>query len=44
MENILKTSPKPKSVTLGSMIEFWSNRGSFNLELYRRISLIKTTV
>lgn len=38
-----RTTPPPKSVTLGDMLEFWTNRGSFNVELYRRISQIKTS-
>lgn len=42
MEAFIKTPP-PKSVTLGDMLEFWTNRGSFNIELYRRISQIKTS-
>ena len=37
------TIPPQKSVTLGDMLEFWTKRGSFNVELYRRISQIKTS-
>jgi hypothetical protein len=37
------TNPPQKSVTLGDMLEFWTKRGSFNIELYRRISQIKTS-
>jgi hypothetical protein len=37
------TIPPQKSITLGDMLEFWTKRGSFNIELYRRISQIKTT-
>jgi hypothetical protein len=42
MQTFSKTPPQ-KSVTLGDMLEFWTKRGSFNIELYRRISQIKTT-
>lgn len=42
MQSFSKTPP-PKSVTLGDMLEFWTNRGSFNIELYRRISQMKTS-
>ena len=38
-----KTTPPPRAITLGDMLEFWRIRGSFNEELYRRISLIKTS-
>jgi DNA-binding winged helix-turn-helix (wHTH) protein len=37
----VKTPPQ-RVVTLGNMIEFWRDRGSFNVELYRRISQIRT--
>jgi hypothetical protein len=42
METFIPIPPQ-KSVTLGDMLEFWTKRGSFNVELYRRISQIKTT-
>lgn len=35
--------PPKKSITLGDMLEFWRNRGSFNIDLYNRISQIKTS-
>jgi hypothetical protein len=37
------TLPPQKNVTLGDMLEFWTKRGSFNIELYRRISQMKTS-
>lgn len=40
---MFNTTPPPKSVTLGDMLEFWTKRGSFNIELYRRISQMKTS-
>jgi hypothetical protein len=36
-------TPPPRAITLGDMLEFWRDKGSFNVELYRRISQIKTT-
>jgi len=42
MQTFSKTPPQ-KSVTLGDMLEFWTKRGSFNIELYRRISQMKTS-
>lgn len=42
MQTFSKTPPQ-KSVTLGDMLEFWTKRGSFNVELYRRISQMKTS-
>ena len=42
MQTFSKTPPQ-KSVTLGDMLEFWTKRGSFNIELYRRISHMKTS-
>jgi len=33
----------PRSITLRGMLEFWKDRGSFNVELYHRISQIKPT-
>ena len=36
--------PLKKGITLGDMLEFWKkDRGSFNVQLYTRISMIKTT-
>jgi hypothetical protein len=32
----------PKHITLGDMLNFWRKRGSFNVDLYKRISQIKT--
>jgi hypothetical protein len=31
-----------KNITLGSMINFWNKDGHFNLNLYEKISRIKT--
>lgn len=36
-------TPPPKNITLGDMLEYWRVRGSFNEDLYRRITLIKTS-
>jgi hypothetical protein len=43
MKVSVKPQLKQKSITLGDMLEYWRVRGSFNEDLYRRISIIKTS-
>lgn len=44
MKVSVKPQPKQKNITLGDMLEYWRVRGSFNEDLYRRITLIKTSI
>jgi hypothetical protein len=43
MKESVKTPPPPKNITLGDMLVFWKNRGTFNEELYRRISIMRSS-
>jgi hypothetical protein len=40
--NSLPEKDKVNNVSLGQLIEYWSNNGHFNVSLYRALSMYKT--